>query len=321
MSLREKEPPEREAARQWWKSDPLREWGPKVICDSCNTQLHTGDGYLLDGRLMMMDVMGKGVKVNLGLELFCQACFEQYRYDPRDPIEFVPIPAGEFEMGGTKVDNEQPVHRVRISHGFEMGKYVVTQAQWEGLMGTTLRQQRDQGNKNWPLCGEGADYPMYYMSWEEAQEFCCKLNERGDGYTYRLPTEAEWEYACRAGSIGDYAGNLSDMAWYEGNCGGKTHPVGKKRANAWGLYDMHGNVWEWCGDWYAANYYERSPSTDPQGPSTGSHRVFRGGGWLDPATSCRSAHRGAATPGYRGNGFGFRLVRMRWVKTLANLAD
>jgi formylglycine-generating enzyme required for sulfatase activity len=237
---------------------------------------------------------------------------------------FVLIPAGEFMMGSSDgVDNEKPVHRVRISQSFELGKYEVTQAEWEAVM------------KNNPSHFKGSNLPVESVSWDDAQAFIKKLNAKNDGYSYRLPTEAEWEYACRAGSSVDDAGSLAAMAWFGGNSGktrlnvdeifrtarghyrkrlddngAQTHPVGQKQANAWGLYDMHGNVWEWCQDWYDKDYYKNSPVADPSGPGTGSHRVTRGGGWGDIAVRCRSAVRGARPPAAQADeGFGFRLVR------------
>ncbi len=182
-------------------------------------------------------------------------------------FEFVKIPAGEFMMGDK---DDGPIHRVKISQGFEIGKYEVTQALWEAVMG------------NNPSRFKGSDLPVETVSWEDAQQFISQLNSQDKRYQYRLPTEAEWEYACRAGTTGDYAGNLYEMAWYENNSGNQTHPVGQKKPNAWGLYDMHGNVWEWCADWYDSDYYRNSPTTDPQGPSTGSSRVHRGGVWASP---------------------------------------
>jgi formylglycine-generating enzyme required for sulfatase activity len=209
---------------------------------------------------------------------------------------FVRISAGEFSMGSTNGDSdEQPVHRVRISREFEMGKYEVTQAQWEAVMG------------NNPSNFKGPDLPVETVSWDDVQEFISKLNQSDNKYQYRLPTEAEWEYAARAGSTGDYAGDLDAMAWYSNNSGNTTHPVGQKQANAWGLHDMHGNVWEWCQDWYGP--YAEGVVTDPQGPSSGSYRVARGGGWPSPAQRCRSAYRGNAAPGARRNLLGSRLVR------------
>jgi formylglycine-generating enzyme required for sulfatase activity len=212
--------------------------------------------------------------------------------------DFVRIAAGKFMMGSTNGESdEQPVHRVRISRDFEMGKHEVTQAQWEAVMG------------NNPSNFKGPDLPVETVSWDDVQEFINKLNQSDNKYQYRLPAEAEWEYAARAGSTGDYAGDLDAMAWYYDNSDSKTHPVGQKQANAWGLYDMHGNVWEWVQDWYDSDYYAQSPGADPRGPSSGSFRVLRGGGWGDDARYCRSAFRGSFSPDSRFVFLGLRLVR------------
>jgi formylglycine-generating enzyme required for sulfatase activity len=211
---------------------------------------------------------------------------------------FVLIPAGEFRMGSVKGSaDERPVHLVRISRPFEMGKYEITQTQWQSLMGSSDFR--------------GPTLPVESVSWNDAQQFIQKLNAQNDGYTYRLPTEAEWEYACRAGSAGTYSGDLAAMAWYVSNAGGTTHAVGQKEPNAWGLHDMHGNVSEWCQDWFSGGYYTQSPGVDPAGPSAGSDRVLRGGSWLLDSASSRSAARYARPPGVRESGVGFRLVRTR----------
>ena len=160
--------------------------------------------------------------------------------------------------------------------------------------------------------------PVEQVSWDEAVEFCRKLSElpeeKSAGYAYRLPTEAEWEYACRAGtttkySFGDSDSELDEYAWYgkAEALGGTTHPVGEKKPNAWGLYDMHGNVWEWCQDWHGK--YLSGPVTDPTGPSSGSFRVFRGGGWSFISQDCRSAFRSGFSPGSRSHYLGFRVLR------------
>jgi formylglycine-generating enzyme required for sulfatase activity len=216
-------------------------------------------------------------------------------------IELVWIPAGEFMMGsGNRGADEKPVHRVTISKGFYMGKYEVTLAQWHAVMGHN------------PPGSKGANLPVGGVLWSEAQHFISKLNEMNDGFKYRLPTEAEWEYACRAGTTGDYAGDLDSMAWYGSNSGNDVHPVGTKRPNAFGLYDMYGNVWEWCQDWYDANYYGSSPSFDPQGPSSGQERVLRGGSFFGEGEEedLRSAARFKLEPEVpRGDVvFGFRVV-------------
>lgn len=222
-------------------------------------------------------------------------------------MKFVLIPAGSFMMG-SEYGNEKPKHRVTISKPFYMGQYEVTQAQWQVIMGTSIRQQRDKEDKSYGIYGEGDNYPMYYISWEDTQEFIKKLNTMGDGM-YRLPTEAEWEYACRAGTTGDYAGNLNEMAWYGSNTAvGKSHPVGTKKPNTWELYDMHGNVDEWVQDWYG-NYSSESV-TDPTGAADGSDRVNRGGNWAVNDLGLRSASRNFNSPSNRDIICGFRLVRI-----------
>jgi formylglycine-generating enzyme required for sulfatase activity len=184
-------------------------------------------------------------------------------------IEFVKILPGEFMMGCSSNDNacnddEKPAHRVRITKAFEIGKFEITQAQWKAVMGAN------------PSVMQGDDRPVESISKGEAENFLNKLNALNDGYRYRLPTEAEWEYAARAGSTGAYAGKLEDVAWYAGNSEDETHPVGKKKPNGWGLYDMEGNVREWVHDFYSANYYSTSPAEDPTGPAAGE-RGGRGG--------------------------------------------
>jgi formylglycine-generating enzyme required for sulfatase activity len=219
-------------------------------------------------------------------------------------MEFVLIPAGSFTMGSGKSfedawGDETPAHRVNISKDFYLGKYEVTQSQWEAVMG---------GN---PSKFKGRNNPVEMVSWDDVQEFIKKLNQKEGSNKYRLPTEAEWEYAARAGttstySFGDDAGALGRYAWYWDNSGETTHPVGQKEPNGWGLYDMHGNVWEWVRDWYGE--YSGSPVTDPQGPSSGSSRVYRGGAWFPFAGGCRSAFRFYDTPVTRYSNLGFRLA-------------
>ena len=250
-------------------------------------------------------------------------------------IELVYVPPGDFLMGSESGDaNERPVHRVTIREGFWMGKYEVTQGQWQQVMGTTLRQQRDKANPQSNVAGEGAEYPMYYVNWDEAQDFVQRLNAQDDGYVYRLPTEAEWEYAARAGATGDYAGNLDAVAWYGNNSGrqyldaaeiwrtdrqnydkrilnngGQAHPVGSKLPNAFGLFDMHGNVWEWVQDYYHSSY-AGAPTDGSAWLSGGDlkYRVLRSGSWYYSAAHLRSAGRKGGAPGVRGSADGFRVV-------------
>ena len=211
-------------------------------------------------------------------------------------MKFKLIPAGTFTMG----ENDD-AHEVTLTKPFKMGVHEVTQAQYEQVMGV---------NRSWFT---GANNPVETVGWEDAVEFCRKLSElpaeKAAGNVYRLPTEAEWEYACRAGtttkhSFGDDESELG-YAWLSENSGDETHPVGSKLPNAWGLYDMHGNVWEWCQDWF---FFSSSGSvTDPTGPATGSYRVIRGGSWSNTAGYCRSAYRGRYGPSGRSNGSGFRV--------------
>ncbi len=211
-------------------------------------------------------------------------------------MEFVKIPAGSFMMGSDRKDDEKPIHKVTVNYEFYMGKYEVTQEQYESVTGSN-----PSSFKNCPKC------PVESVSWEDAQEFIRKLNAKNDGYKYRLPTEAEWEYAARAGTTGDFYGNLDSIAWYDGNSDGKTHPVGQKQANAFGLYDMSGNVWEWCQDWYSD--YPSGAVTNPTGATSGSYRVLRGGGWFYVAVFLRSAIRFGYPPWERSYDLGFRVVR------------
>lgn len=228
----------------------------------------------------------------------------------------VHVEGGSFTMGclpdhSNCSSNEEPAHRVEL-RSFRIGMYEVTQGQWEAVMGTSVSDQRDKANENYSLRGVGSDYPMYYVSWGEIQDFIRKLNEITGG-RYRLPTESEWEYAAQGGSLSrgyqySGSGNLGGVSWYGDNSGSKTHPVGQKSPNELGLYDMSGNVSEWCLDWYGRNYYGNSPERNPQGPATGSLRVYRGCSWNSSARSCRVSDRSRSSPDHRKNYLGFRLV-------------
>ena len=220
-------------------------------------------------------------------------------------MEFMWIPAGRLLMGSPEDEDgrdfDELQHEVRISEGFWMGKYEVTQGEWESVMGSNPSFYKDCG----PRC------PVEKVSWFDTEEFTQRLNgrESGKGYRYRLPTEAEWEYAARAGTTGARYGELGAIAWYDENSGDRTQPVGQKGANAWGLHDMLGNVYEWTADWYGG--YPSGLVTDPHGPSSGSDRVFRGGSWSGSARGVRSAYRNGHLPGDRSDIVGFRLVRTR----------
>jgi formylglycine-generating enzyme required for sulfatase activity len=237
-------------------------------------------------------------------------------------MTFVTIPAGTFMMGSDsweafRDDRGGPQHRVTISKAFEMQTTEVTQSQWASVMGSNPSNFKKSENCPLEFTAVGAitmcpNNPVDRVSWDDAQEFIYKLNAKADGYQYRLPTEAEWEYSARAGSTGPYgvSGNLTDFAWYKDNSGGMTHPVGKKQATAWGLYDMHGNVWEWTADWYGN--YSPSQGRDPVGPSSGHGRVIRGGSWDVTSQYCFSANRYDASPhDYVDYNLGFRLVRSK----------
>ena len=270
-------------------------------------------------------------------EWVCNASFAPFAYAPASTgITMVSIAAGSFLMGSPSDEeghssDEAPQRTGNVS-AFKMSETEVTQKQFEDVMGW---------NDSY---FSGDDHPVDRVTWYDCVSFCNELSE-ADGYTkcytitnmgydgnhitsadvtcnfdangYRLPTEAEWEYACRAGTTtrfytGDSDSDLGRAGWYSSNSGSTTHPVGEKEANAWGLYDMHGNVWEWCWDWYSSSYYggQPDPDSDPTGPGSGSYRVIRGGSWSDVARYCRSADRGYFnTPVYRGYSLGFRLVR------------
>jgi formylglycine-generating enzyme required for sulfatase activity len=214
-------------------------------------------------------------------------------------MEFAYVPAGGFQMGSSNADpNEQPVHQVTFASGFYMGRHEVTQAQWQKVMGNNP--------SNFSNCGENC--PVEQVSWDDVQEFIKKLNAQNDGYQYRLPSEAEWEYACRAGTNGDYAGDPNSVAWYTSNAEYKTHPVGQKQPNAWGLYDMHGNVSELASD-YQTNNYDGAPTDgSAQSKAVSDDRMQRGGSWRLDDKHLRSAQRSTAPPDYRWKDLGLRLV-------------
>ncbi len=228
-------------------------------------------------------------------------------------MEFVLIPAGSFIMGSPSNeagrDNHERQHQVTLTKEFYIQTTELTQWQWKAVMG---------GNPSWfSDCGD--DCPVEKVSWDDVQEFIRRLNQKEGIDKYRLPTEAEWEYAARAGSTTAFANggitelvcghdsNLDAMGWYCGNSGKKTHPVAQNKPNAWGLFDMHGNVWEMCQDWFGK--YPSGVVTDPKGPASGTYRVDRGGSWVSFARYGRSASRRGYTPYFRVNRLGFRLAR------------
>lgn len=235
-------------------------------------------------------------------------------------MKFALIPAGEFQMGSQmSVDelaqrfkaekrflvHEQPPHAVKISSPFYIGVTEVTQAEWHAVM----------GNRPWAGQGEGAGSDpkcaASYITFADANEFCRRLSKL-DGLKYRLPTEAEWEYAARGGSsalffFGDDPAMLGEYGWYSDNAKG-VQPVGKLKPNGYGLYDTCGNVFEWCSDWYSAQYYSFSPPVDPTGPGTGQDKIVRGGSWFNSARFCRSAFRSDTTTEKFASDVGFRIV-------------
>jgi len=229
-------------------------------------------------------------------------------------FELIWVPAGEFRMGSPENEawrgDDETRHTVRLTRGFWLGRTPVTQRQWEAVM--VINPSYFQH--------VGLDAPVEQVSWDDCQKLLGDLSRTaGRGWSqptgrgWRLPTEAEWEYGCRAGAetrwcFGDDERELTQYAWHDDNADDRTHPVASLKPNAWGLYDMHGNVWEWVQDWYG-DYPEGKVITDPTGPSDGSRRVFRGGGWLYNGGYCRSACRNHLDPGYRSNNLGVRLAR------------
>ncbi len=217
-------------------------------------------------------------------------------------MEMHAIPGGEFLMGSPEKQgyaDEYPQHRATLSP-FYIGKYPITQAQWRAVMRTSSSHFN------------GPNHPVDSVTWDEAFEFCRRLSY-ATSRIYRLPTEAEWEFACRAGmqtqfNYGDEEEFIVQYAWCLTNSGNHTHPVGEKKPNGWGLYDMHGNVWEWCHDWYGADYYQHSPSVNPFGPAKGTSRVLRGGSWYSLPNYCRNAGRSNHQPDLRDPLVGFRVV-------------
>jgi len=253
-------------------------------------------------------------------------------------MKLVLIPAGEFLMGSPDEDkdaeaDEKPRHHVRITRPFYLGATEVTQEEYQKVMGQNPSWFSAAGGGKGKVAGQDTGrHPVEEVSWFDAIEFCNRLSQceglppyyRSEGQQvsitggegYRLPTEAEWEYACRAGSqtrysFDDDAASLFEFAWYDGNSGRTTHAVGQKRPNGFGLSDMHGNVWEWCWDWYGDEYYKASPYEDPLGPSRASCRGLRGGSWIDYARYCRPAYRYRYAPGFRFNYLGFRVARVQ----------
>ena len=260
----------------------------------------------------------KAAEAQIALKLALSRPFAQGARGQAGEIFVRWIPPGSFMMGSPdseeERDSDETQHEVVLSQGFFMAETECTQGQWEMVMGSNPSYFEETD--------EEAELPVEQVSWEESVEYCRKLTVKqraegilADGWEWRLPTEAEWEYAARAGTTGARYDKLDAVAWYEmdeeeediegtGNSGDQTHPVKQKVPNAWGLYDMLGNVWEWCSDWYGD--YPAWTVTDPKGPSWGSYRVSRGGSWSGGARLARSADRIWTGPGNRFNFLGFR---------------
>ena len=225
-------------------------------------------------------------------------------YAQTKPV-MIAIAGGSFTMGGTESD-EKPTHTVTIS-SFNMGKYEVTVAEYKAFCTAAGRSMPEA-----PSWGWNDKHPMVNVNFNDANAYCNWLSET-TGQNYRLPTEAEWEYAARGGNKSNgytYSGSndLEEAGWSSDNAGGQTQACGRKKPNELGLYDMSGNAWEWCKDWYDKSYYENSPSANPRGPSSGTSRVLRGGSWLSAAASCRVASSDSFSPGRRDDLIGFRVV-------------
>ena len=238
-------------------------------------------------------------------------------------VEMVRLPGGTFIMGDDKEIDATP-HEVVVT-SFHIDKHLVTQAEYQRVTG--------KNPSRWKV----AENPVEQVRWSDAVRYCnarsrlddlepcydlrtweCNFDANG----YRLPTEAEWEYACRAGTKTAYSfantpSKLKDYAWFKDNSGSKPHPVGKRQPNAWGLYDMHGNVWEWCNDYYKVDYYQQSPKDNPKGPKTGETKVVRGGAWKFSADSCRSGYRYNEDPGYVDACFGYDIYGFRCARNTA----
>lgn len=282
----------------WWRIEE-RKRGQKPLCEDC----------FQDKQIQIIKRLNQEIKL-VYQEIECVKQEIEKQIDKKLATEgnsigmkFMLIPAGEFIMGSKNgTNNEQPVHKVTISKPFYLGTYPVTQREWKKVMG------------NNPSCFKGNDLPIEDVSWDDFQEFIKKLNDMEGTDKYRLPSEAEWEYAARAGTttnyyFGDDESKLSEYVWYGGNSGKKTHPVGKKKSNSWGLYDMHGNVWEWVQDEWHGNYKDALNDGSVWERGNKFSRVFRGGSWSINARSCRSAFRSHYDPGLHLSILGFRLLR------------
>ena len=262
---------------------------PSVTTPSAGPGTAAGSMPLLGSSILDQGSIGKVIQITL---------------PSGQVMKFAYCPPGSFTMGSPASEAERGSDEdqveVTLTKGFWMAQTECTQAQWQAVMGTSIQEQAKH------LYGAGADLPMYQVSHDEASVFCEKVQGSvtlPEGWKVALPSEAQWEYACRAGTSGAYAGTLDRLAWYSDNSDSTSHAVAGKQANAWGLYDMHGNVFEWCADWYDTKL---PGGTDPRGATTGALRVFRGGSWFYVAAYCRAALRDGSEPGHRSINLGFR---------------
>jgi formylglycine-generating enzyme required for sulfatase activity len=227
-------------------------------------------------------------------------------------MNFKFIPKGDFNMGTSQgSSDQQPERHIKLTKNFWLAEFEFTQAQWKKYMGRSIQDQRDLTNENWSLRGVGPQHPIYYISWQECQELISKLNQAyaqqlPKAYTFALPTEAQWEYACQAQQGPKPLVDLSTIAWFDGNSDEQSHAVGSKNANAWGLHDMYGNVWEWCADRY--DHYDSKDLTDPQGPKVGNVHSSRGASWHEGAGDCYVSKRDWYSADGRLYNLGLRLA-------------
>ena len=275
-----------------------------------SVETENDNGYPLGFRLVLDDEKAVQRQQNSSIERQGKAYVKTITIEEAGvPFNMIFVQGATFDMGGeSDADDAEPIHKVTLSN-YYIAETEVTQALWEAVMGTTIEQMRDKAEPKAALKGVGADYPMYYLNWYDCQEFVSRLNDL-TGRNFHLPTEAQWEFAAREGRTRGYrysGGNkLDEVAWYSENSGGTSHPVKQKKPNALGLYDMNGNVWEWCNDWYGD--YDGNPQFNPTGPATGDFHVLRGASWSSIPERHGVSNRNNHKTDYRHGRFGMRLV-------------
>lgn len=292
-----------------WTNDSLSKSHVKVLAKLAPDRPSSPPPAIAkDGALPMPKLPSSGSQPALSLDEGAVGKVIQITLPGGVPMKFCYCPPGNFTMGSPASEEgrgeDEGQVQVRISKGFWMAQTECTQGQWQAVMRTSIQEQAKLGGDS--LSGTGAEFPMYDVSHEEATSFCEIVQGSvilPAGWKVALPSEAQWEYACRAGTTGAFAGTLHKVAWNGDNSGSTANAVAGKQANAWGLYDMHGNVWEWCSDWYDSKLLG---GTDPHGVATGVIRVLRGGSWYYVAARCRAALRFSDGPGNRGHDLGFR---------------